>query len=379
MKMFFRYTAFEKLPSAIRVPTLVLLVTFLTAIALIIVVGTVEIIVRNPGLYEDDAQLGWKVHASYHEERSSTDCAGTPVAISFSTQGDGFREFGNLQAPRKLLIIGDSFTINHDVSDGKTYSAVLGKLLHSEVFTYGAGGYGSLQEFCILKAFFDQIKPDAVLIQVCTNDVINNSFQLERQSVINNNIHPRPYLEDDGTIRLRTPYFHWSQAVIGAIGDLFQGKSRSISRLQQALQLRFFENYKDVSVETAIENGVPSQDYRQALATTRRIFEKIHAASGQTPVYAFIMGEGRLARDLTDTLDGTGVTVLGGVDEELFAGSGTGPSLRAADCGHLSAYGNEKLGRILAARLSPYQERLFRRPEAAAGSVDAATSGSVGP
>ena len=81
-----------------------------------------------------------------------------------------------------------------EVSDDQTYYSRLKRLLDIEVFAYGGGGYGTLQEFLIFDKYVDLIKPDIVLWQFSNNDIINNAPDLEAASTINNNGLVRPYL-----------------------------------------------------------------------------------------------------------------------------------------------------------------------------------------
>ena len=326
------------------------------------------------GLYLDDDALGWRVKPHYQETKQSRDCAGQPFPLHFSTTVGGFREYGSPDAARKLLIVGDSFTLNREVSDGQTYSAALGRLHGCDVFTSGSGGYGSLQEYRILMENLDTIKPDAILIQIHTNDIVNNDFTLEKQSVINNNFHARPYLAPDDTIVTQTPSYHWTQALLGGIGRLLGNRSSIISSIQHNLQLALYAKYKDTSVERSLEDGQTLPAYTHSLATTRRIFETICAASGATPVYAFSLGGGRVATDIAQALHGTCITMLGDVSDAVFAQKNDEPARLAADCGHLSAYGNTWLAQAVYERLQPFGASLFQRrpsPQAApAGQGD---------
>jgi hypothetical protein len=93
----------------------------------------------------------------------------------------------------RVFVIGDSFTqAPEDASDGKTYYSDL-KKLGLEVFAYGGSGYGSLQEFMILDRYYNVVKPDLIVWQYSTNDVVNNSPELETASRVNNNGMVRPY------------------------------------------------------------------------------------------------------------------------------------------------------------------------------------------
>jgi len=46
-------------------------------------------------------------------------------------------------------------------------------------YDYRAAGYGTLQEYLILEKYIDAVKPDVVVLQLCSNDFIDNYHRLE--------------------------------------------------------------------------------------------------------------------------------------------------------------------------------------------------------
>ncbi len=148
-----------------------------------------------------DGELGWFVQENYHHEGEMRDKSGAayPISINFGT--DGFRTFGNPAATdrRKIMIIGDSYTAAAQTSDEKTWHRLLADSLGAEIFAYGAAGFGSTQEVLILKKFIEKIRPDLVIWQFCSNDFIDNYWELEKKA----NYHVRmrrPYTLPDGSI-----------------------------------------------------------------------------------------------------------------------------------------------------------------------------------
>ena len=114
--------------------------------------------------------------------------------VTFSTSQDGFRRYGDINATRpKILVIGDSYTYADTVSDGEAYFDRLGEKLDVEVFAFGCNGFGTLQELLILKKHFHQISPDLVVWQLCDNDFVNNSYELESRDLLQSNFMVRPY------------------------------------------------------------------------------------------------------------------------------------------------------------------------------------------
>ena len=65
---------------------------------------------------------------------------------------------------RKILIIGDSFTEGVNVNNDEVYYNYLDTNKY-EIFAYGCGGYGTLQEFMIIDEYFDEIKEIKVRIR----------------------------------------------------------------------------------------------------------------------------------------------------------------------------------------------------------------------
>ena len=144
---------------------------------------------------EPDPHLGWRSIPNLDVTKRATDARGNSYPLRVRTNALGFRRFGDTTRTDRLrlLVLGDSFTQAVEVSDDKTYFAHLSNALHADVFAYGCGGYGTVQEYLVLDQYVDRIQPDAVLLQYCSNDFINNDYALELQSLGNNNAMRRPY------------------------------------------------------------------------------------------------------------------------------------------------------------------------------------------
>jgi len=65
--------------------------------------------------------------------------------------------------------------LKSQVSDEDTYYAIIKRKLDAEVFAYGAGGFGTLQEYMILDRYVDMIHPSLILWQFCLNDFITTT------------------------------------------------------------------------------------------------------------------------------------------------------------------------------------------------------------
>jgi hypothetical protein len=155
---------------------------------------------------EADEQLGSRAMGDFHWDGTVKDADGKVYPLHFNTDHQGFRLFGDTaSAKKKVLFLGDSFTQAIEVSDDKTYYALLADSLDIEAFAYGCRGFSTLQELMFLRKYLPVIQPDVVVLQFCSNDFINNHYELERHSQLNNNRRRRPYLQPDGSVKFEVP------------------------------------------------------------------------------------------------------------------------------------------------------------------------------
>jgi hypothetical protein len=229
-----------------------------------------------------DARLGWRATAHYTRDLSETTGHGVAYRVHRSQHQFGFRSFGDPHAHRpKLLVIGDSYTQASAVSDDKTYHAMLGRMLGMEVFAYGAGGYGTLQEYLILDEVVDLVRPSILLWQFCSNDFINNDHALEVASTVNNNGWTRPYWED-GSIVMRSP-----KPTSVQLRDWIQYHSRFLYFVLNRVD-RLWARAGVESVDYAIERaGFAHSGFVRAVHVTDNLVGRARARVGTIPMYAF--------------------------------------------------------------------------------------------
>ncbi|HJU04297.1 MAG TPA: SGNH/GDSL hydrolase family protein [Nitrospiraceae bacterium] len=229
-----------------------------------------------------DDELGWRATEQYREDAIVKTARGKTYEISRSQDEHGFRMFGDVHSQKmKILAIGDSFTQAVHASDGKPYYAVLKKTLDAEVFAYGAGGYGTLQEYMILDRYVDLIKPDLVLWEYCSNDFINNEPALERASRFNNNGMRRPYWID-GKIQMILPAGSWERT-----REFANRHSRFMYFLLSRMD-RLRARFASDSVETDIERQLfDHPGFRHAIQITDELMGRVRARAGAIPILAF--------------------------------------------------------------------------------------------
>lgn len=298
-----------------------------------------------------DPVKGWKATPLFSLRETLQDAGGNSYQLVFNQQQDGFRLFQDLDRSPRILVVGDSFTQARHASDDKTWYAELARQTNAQVFAYGVGGYGTLQEAMAIEEFFGRIDPDAVILQACSNDVINNSLELERRSLSNNNLTVRPYADPDG----RTFYALPARAgVLGAMDRIPQWmlESRLVRLLRGAAVKAHLRLFSATTVETAIAEKPSMPAYREALATTAALLARIKSAIGSRAAFAFVCDDRPpFSDDLRDRLRDAGFKVIPGIGEALTKARAAGREVRAADGAHWNQEGNAVVGGAVAAYL----------------------------
>jgi hypothetical protein len=194
---------------------------------------------------------------------------------------------GDAQSKKtKIFFVGDSFTANYwqDRIKGKMYFDIVKQNIDIELFVYGGGGYGTLQEYLVIDRYLDKIKPDLIVLQTCSNDFINNSWGLERKSYMHNNYSVRPYYENGkikyhfprGSVFLRQyiiPYSRLAYLIAVRI-------DKKLAALARKGRLKTVENY----IET---KGLDFNEFKQSADTTLELMRMIKERCGNTRIIAF--------------------------------------------------------------------------------------------
>lgn len=283
-----------------------------------------------------DKKLGWRSSPNYIYVGEKFDSSFKKYAVKIQTDNYGFRMFGDPgTAKMKVFFIGDSYTQALEVSNDKTYYAVAGAKLGVEVFAYGAGGYGSLQEYMILDEFLDIIKPDIIVWQFCQNDFINNDYELERLSYLNSLGILKPFLNLKGEIIYRNPG-HFNLA------DSIFRKSRLIKLIDQRLKKLLAVIGEKKTIENKIrENGNSLEEFRRSIKITKMIMRMVKARASKVPVYAFSVDDEPLYYNtFKEICDQCGLRFIDGLPQSIHAAEEKGFITRYADGDHWSELGN---------------------------------------
>ncbi|MDA0322109.1 MAG: hypothetical protein O2923_05260 [Verrucomicrobia bacterium] len=119
------------------------------------------------------------------------------------------------------------------------------------------------------------MSPDLVIWQWCINDLCNNSFEMDRKTVENFNIQPRPYLENE-VIRMRV-----------SRGVPFLSHHSALYRYLAPRLVRGMIGRQPSAVDIF---RITEPHYQRAVAVTDAILARSKATFGSTPVLAFLAG-----------------------------------------------------------------------------------------
>lgn len=303
-----------------------------------------------------DDMLGWRARAGYYDEVTETTSHGKRYPVMRSQHDYGFRMFGDLRSGKPvILVIGDSFTQASQVSDQDTYFAIIKRKLDAEVFAYGAGGFGTLQEYMILDRYVDMIRPSLILWQFCLNDFINNDPALETASLLNNNGWRRPYWVD-GRIEYLLPKT-WT----GSLRIWAQRHSRffhwMFSRWDRLLAMHHGQTVED----DIAREGLAHKGFQHAMDVTGELVHMTRLRVGDIPIVAFSCRKAEPYDTAFKTISiQSGVTFLPDIAGEIGAAHDRGEDVFHIDMGHWSVEGHRLAGSLISDHLRALFPNLFQ-------------------
>jgi len=173
-----------------------------------------------------------------------------------------------------------------EVSDDKAYFSLLGESLDAEIFALGTGGYGTLQSYLMLRNWIDTIQPDAVILQFCTNDFINNHYELEKNSIYNNNGLKRPYWIDGEIVR-KLP------RKMASIRHFANKHSRFLYYIFSRIDIIRSQMHMQSVEHTIYALGGNEPDFLESVAITEELFQKIADLSQAHGAEFYLFSQGK--------------------------------------------------------------------------------------
>lgn len=156
---------------------------------LMIILGVGELYFRlfNPQLpafLRPDPVVG-TMHFSNYTVRQDNACMRATTVFNGEGMNDVDHEIEKPDGVYRIAVIGDSYVEAMQLPLQQSFFKRMEKKLQSEghvveVLSFGVGGFGTLQEYYLLRDYALKYKPDLVVLSVFTyNDIRNNSFDLE--------------------------------------------------------------------------------------------------------------------------------------------------------------------------------------------------------
>ncbi len=297
-----------------------------------------------------DEQLGWRATENYRFTGTKMSLDRTEYKVQMSQNAEGFRMFGDLNSAKpRILVIGDSFTQAVQVSDDKTYYAVVKKALGAELFAYGVGGYGTLQEYMVFNKYIDVIKPQLVIWQYAVNDIINNSPYLEAKSLINNNNMVRPYWVNGHVERMLPRRFAKVQAVALRYCRICYFVMTRVDMIAAA--------HAKETVENQTQEGGPAYgDFMDAVKVTNELMGMVRRRASHIPIVAFVVGTanryGRQYENAFKQISARNDINILNVEPAVVAAEKRGVTVKAEDGAHWNEAGHRIAGESIAQALT---------------------------
>ena len=137
---------------------------------------------------EYDPELGWR-----NRPHASGRFAHTSVVHDAEGRRDVEVPSAPLENRRRVIVLGDSFTWGYLVNAEDSYTDLINQRLQDvDVVNLGCSGYGTDQEYLLLKREFARRKPDLAVIAVhVASDIYNNRYSFQYG-------YHKPYFELEG-------------------------------------------------------------------------------------------------------------------------------------------------------------------------------------
>jgi lysophospholipase L1-like esterase len=159
----------RRLLRAVLVQTAVVIATLLVAEVVLRAIDLRYLRAHRVGaerIYNYDAELGW-----FPVPNSDVLFTGMRT-IRVHHNSLGLRDIEpDTTAKPTIAFVGDSFVWGYDAEQNERFTEILrGKLPDRRIINAGVTAYGTDQEFLLLRRLWDRLKPDVVVLMVCTDN-----------------------------------------------------------------------------------------------------------------------------------------------------------------------------------------------------------------
>ncbi len=117
--------------------------------------------------FQFDPELGWVPVPNAAAQQTS---GNRTISVRHNSLGLRERELSDI-APDRLLFLGDSFTYGYDAEANERFSDLLQKALpRYGIVNAGVSGYGTDQQFLLMKRLWNEINPKYVVLTFCVDN-----------------------------------------------------------------------------------------------------------------------------------------------------------------------------------------------------------------
>jgi lysophospholipase L1-like esterase len=309
--------------------------------------------------YSHDETMGWMPKQDFSRNYVQRDSAGNKYNALFSLDHNRFRVYGNPATRKtKILFVGDSFTGDPYTGNNEMYFSVVKSALHEkynmdvEIFAAGGGGYGTLQEYLLIKKQIQIIKPDIFVLQFSDNDFYNNLLEWESQGIVRSQCFLRPYFS------ATTGEIYHASTPGARLYRILYKKSfffRRIDTVLQGLQYKYYGDY--FNKLTPLEK---EKFERGSYAVTKKMLLMLKQDFNQNAKLFIIIDstEDKHLEELQVNLaNESGYIPLLSPTRNVSTLEGKGAVVRHADGGHLNILGNKIFGEGTASELFEHLSR----------------------
>jgi hypothetical protein len=192
----------QKIRQALRSVLVSLAISLATLAGIEVILRLADLRVLREGgserslTYRYDAELGWA------PVPNSSSAVTTARTIHAQHNSLGFRDIEfEPDARPTMLFIGDSFVWGVDAEVGERFTDLLrSRLPNQHIVNAGVSGYGTDQEYLLLRRIWPKVRPSVVVLIFCTdNDRLDNGTNIRYDG------YQKPYFATlpDGSLALR--------------------------------------------------------------------------------------------------------------------------------------------------------------------------------
>jgi len=206
------------------------------------------------------------------------------VNVWFRINGQGMRadrDYPRAKPPgvRRIVSLGDSFTVGYEVEGEETFSSVLEKQLRgagrpAEVLNAGVSGFGTAEEAAYLERELFGYSPDLVLVSFYQNDLVDDVrsdlFRLEDGKLVPGSERYVPGGKL-GDFLNRNPILNWLSGYSNAFAMIKETANRIVKN--EVVK----HNLAQVAHASGSESDAGDTQAAQERALSAALFERIYA------------------------------------------------------------------------------------------------------